>query len=309
MEEVTITSQAEYDALPADYIGIIRVKKNTSIGVRGSVLVEAYDSSNVIAYDSSIVTAYDSSHVTAYDRSIIKAYGSSMIYACNSATVTAFDKSIVKAYDKSIVRAYNSSAIITYDASVTAFDSSVIRSYNVSRVKALDSSVITAYDMSFVGAYGSSTITACGYSQVFDGGDDADIILKGFARQVMLPANIEEYSNWYNIPIIDGKIKLYKAVHKTEKDRYSSDYCPSFCYSIGVGYEQDCDKDRDTQCSYGLHVSNLEWAVNYGREWADAAILEVEVPADCIVVPRGTDGKIRTSKLKVLREVPRDEWR
>lgn len=40
----------------------------------------------------------------------------------------------------------------------------------------------------------------------------------------------------------------------------------------------------------------------------DMALLECEVPVKNIIVCKDTDGKVRTSKLKVLREVPKEEW-
>jgi hypothetical protein len=285
MKEIVISSQEECDALPADYEGLIIVKGNASIDVRGS--------STVIAYDSSTVRACDSSTVIACDSSTVRACDSSTVTACDSSTVTAYDSSTVIAYDSSTVIAYGSSTVIAYDSST---------------VTACDSSTVIAYDSSTVTAYDSSTVIAYSYSQVVDC-DDCDITLSGCARRVTLPANIQEYSDWYGIPIVDGKIKLYKAVRKHETGVYHSDYDPEFLYSVGKEYEQDCDTNRNEQCARGLHVAYLDWAVNYCCDWMNAAILEVEVPIECIVVPRNTDGKIRTSKLKVLREVPREEWR
>lgn len=287
MDERFVSSQEEYDALPADYKGRIVVTGDAIVEVRGAAIVEVCDCAAVSAYDSAIVTAYNSSRVCAY--------GSSKVIAYNSSFIRAYDHSIVTSYDSSIVIAYNCSTI---------------RAYGTSMVKAVDLTIINSYDLSTVIANGGSLVYAYGSSRVMNFNHNKTI-LGGLAREVALPANIEEYSNWYNIPIIDGKIKLYKAVHKFnkgEKSDYYSDYDPHFRYSIGKNYEIDCNEDIDIKCGYGLHAAHLDWAINYGREWADAAILEVEVPIECIVVPRGTDGKIRTSKLKVLRELPREEW-
>ena len=38
------------------------------------------------------------------------------------------------------------------------------------------------------------------------------------------------------------------------------------------------------------------------------ALLELEVEVDSIVVSNDCDGKVRTNKVKVLREVPKDEF-
>lgn len=60
-------------------------------------------------------------------------------------------------------------------------------------------------------------------------------------------------------------------------------------------------------CSFGIHISHLNWALNYGANWNDLAILEVETDIDKIVLPKNSDGKARTSEIKVLREIPIEE--
>lgn len=57
----------------------------------------------------------------------------------------------------------------------------------------------------------------------------------------------------------------------------------------------------------GLHIAPLKWALKYGARWDDLAILEVETNNADIVVPRESEGKVRTSRIKVLREVPLEE--
>ena len=68
-----------------------------------------------------------------------------------------------------------------------------------------------------------------------------------------------------------------------------------------------CDADTTEDCGRGLHISHLDWALRFGRDWSNLAILEVETNIDDIVKPDNTDGKVRTSKLKVIREVPLEE--
>ena len=286
MDEVIVTSQAEYNALPADYKGCITVTGDARIEAGSSAaIINVCNLAIVAVHGSSTVIAYDSSKVIAYDSSKVIAHNTSFVRARDCSTVVSYESSYVEAYSHSTVRAYN-----------------------MSTVRGFDSSTISSYDLSVVEANWSCAVSAYGSSQVVNFGHHK-VMLSGQAREIAVPANIEEYSNWYNIPIIDNKIKLYKAVHKSANGDYYSNYDSHFCYSIGREYKVDCDEDIDKECSYGLHVSHLDWAINYGRGWADAAILEVEVPIECIMVPRGTDGKIRTSKLKVLREVPQEEWR
>jgi hypothetical protein len=52
----------------------------------------------------------------------------------------------------------------------------------------------------------------------------------------------------------------------------------------------------------------MNWALEFGRQRDDNfKIIECSVPLDKIVVPYQNDGKVRTSELTVLREVPLEE--
>lgn len=70
---------------------------------------------------------------------------------------------------------------------------------------------------------------------------------------------------------------------------------------------EDCDDDITCECSYGIHISNLNWAINFGDGWGDIAFIEVETKINDIVLPLNSDGKVRTSRVKVLREIPLEE--
>ena len=60
-------------------------------------------------------------------------------------------------------------------------------------------------------------------------------------------------------------------------------------------------------CASGIHVAYLDWALCFGGNFDDLAILEVVTDIDKIVVPKNTDGKVRTSEVYVVREVPLEE--
>ena len=68
------------------------------------------------------------------------------------------------------------------------------------------------------------------------------------------------------------------------------------------------DSNVKEDCSYGIHISTLNWALNFGKNWNNLAILEVKTKISDIVLPEGSDGKVRTSKVKVIREVPLEEY-
>ena len=123
-----------------------------------------------------------------------------------------------------------------------------------------------------------------------------------------LNTTFDSYEKFYPVEIKDGYAILYKSVHKTTDGRYVSDKDRNFEYKIGETKEHLCDPSTNESCGYGLHVSHKMWALKFGRSWSDMALLEVRVPIDKIVVAKDCDGKVRTSQLEVLREVPEEEW-
>ena len=120
------------------------------------------------------------------------------------------------------------------------------------------------------------------------------------------PKNITEYMDFYNIKHTKTKATFYKAVRK-RSGKYISDYKKDFEYEIGKMKRETCDTDVNESCSNGIHISNLNWALRFGATWDDLAIIEVETKIKDIVVPLNTDGKVRTSEVKVIREVPLGE--
>ena len=193
-----------------------------------------------------------------------------------------------------------------YYYSVVACRNSSVVAWENSSVEARGNSSVVARGNSSVVAWGNSSVVAWENVQVFDRSSSATIQVYGNARIVHNPQTVLEYLDFYDISQTEGKAILYKAVRKVD-DKYVSDYKDSFTYEAGKTYEEDCDKNTKRECSYGLHVSHLNWALRFGASWDNLAILEVEVPIDTIVLPDNSDGKVRTSCLKVLREVPLEE--
>ena len=110
---------------------------------------------------------------------------------------------------------------------------------------------------------------------------------------------------------VESKLKksiMYKAVHKSENGEYYSNYDKNFKYRIGEIKEEKCSKSKDNSCSEGIHISHKLWAIDFGKGWSDLAILECEVNDKDIVVSKDCDGKVRASKIKVLRELPKSEY-
>jgi hypothetical protein len=115
-----------------------------------------------------------------------------------------------------------------------------------------------------------------------------------------------EYKNLYPIERKGKKLIMYKSVHRVD-DKYISSQNSSFEYKIGETYQESIDKNGRS-CGRGLHLSHKKWAIDFGRGWDNQALLECETDEKDVYVGEDCDGKVRTSKLKVIREVPKSEW-
>jgi hypothetical protein len=140
------------------------------------------------------------------------------------------------------------------------------------------------------------------------------LVMNKESHLIILPDNTlatkptaKEYLMRYGIETKGTKAIMYKAVHKKD-GKYLSDKDSSFEYVIGQEKTEKCAPASEGSCSSGLHVSGKFWAFNFGRGWTDLAMLECEVAIKDIVVSKDTDGKVRTSKIKVIRELNKNEY-
>ena len=189
----------------------------------------------------------------------------------------------------------------------TADEPAVLRNRYKHRVRACDNSSVEAYGNSSVEACDNSSVRAYGNVQVVDFLQGARIQLSGNARTVYTPRNIKEYMTFYGVEHDDTFAVFYKAVHKSE-NRYFSNYDSSFEYKVGKTIKAKCfDDDECRACADGIHMSHQAWALDFGRGWDNLAILEVKARIKDIVVPIGSDGKVRAPEVEVIREVPLEE--
>ncbi len=119
--------------------------------------------------------------------------------------------------------------------------------------------------------------------------------------------SIQFYLKNYPVRESDGMLTMFKSVHKTD-DGFTSNHDRSFKYEIGETKTHEVSQNQEDSCEVGIHVSHLQWAVNFGKSWDDMAILEIEVPMDSVVVAKDCDGKVRTGVARVVREVPLEEY-
>lgn len=121
----------------------------------------------------------------------------------------------------------------------------------------------------------------------------------------------KKYMRWFNRRSLSGydgdmvTVRYYKAVHK-RNGRYISGWDGKTEYHVGEWVEAETDGEPDRVAVKGLHVASLEFAVNYGKGWKDAAILEVETDIHDVIVPDAKD-QVRTRRFRVVREVPSEE--
>ena len=199
----------------------------------------------------------------------------------------------------------NSSVEARENSSVEAWGNSSVEAWGNSSVVARGNSSVEARENSSVEARENSSVDLNGYAQARVMSERANCKTKGNARLILPFSCIEDYMAYYGIKDNGDTVTMYKAVRKENK--YHSDWDPDFVYEIGKTATEKCDTNVLDDCGRGLHVATLDWALRFGCGWNNLAIIECEVPKDKVVVPKFSEGKIRTSELKVIREVPLEE--
>ena len=203
-----------------------------------------------------------------------------------------------------------------YLRSVEAWGNSSVAVWGNSSVVAWGNSSVVAWGNSFVEARGNSSVEAWENSsvearensQIVDAARRGNIKTSGNARIVYNPSTIEEWADSNDIKIENGKIRLYKAVHKRGHGCYVSDWDTDFVYNIGdTACSNGFTTDPEESCGYGIHMAAASWACTYGSNWSDLALIELEADVAEIVVPLYETRKVRAPKAKVLREVPLEE--
>ena len=222
-------------------------------------------------------------------------------------SVVARGNSSVEARGNSSVVAWENSSVVAWEnSSVEAWGNSSVEAWGNSSVVARENSSVVARGNSSVVARGNSSVVAWGNVQIVKMSSFAKLKTSGKSRIVEMPKSVIEFLDFYGIRHTKTKAIMYKAVRKTNNG-YVSDYDNSSCYEIGKIKKETCDNNVFNVCSNGIHIAHLNWALSFGRDWKDLAILEVESKISDIVLPVESDGKVRTCQIKVLRELPLEE--
>ncbi len=313
LSEITVKTQEELDVIPDDFKGRIYIDGGMPwariyVNKKYYYRVVARENSSVEAWENSSVEAWENSSVVARENSSVVAWGNSSVVARGNSSVVAWENSSVEAWENSSVEARENSSVVAWEnSSVVAWGNSSVEARENSSVVARENSSVEAWENSSVEARGNSSVEATANAQIADMLQGANIRISGNARIVYMPKNIFDFMDFYGIKRTKSKATFYKAVHKNSNGVYYSDYNSNYHYEISKIYKEECDSDTDKDWAKGLHIAHLDWALRFGSDWSNLSVLEVETKIDDIVMPKNTDGKVRTSKLKVLKEVPLEE--
>ncbi len=197
--------------------------------------------------------------------------------------------------------------IVRGNAQIIMWENSVVQRMRENSV------VQDIYGEAMVSAYGNNKITAHGYNIIRTSQSNKKnltLVMGKDCHLIVVPdfqPTFKEFIKRFPIEVKGKTAILYKSVHKINGG-YFSDNDRSFGYKIGEVKKHENSPSKENSCAVGLHVAEKHWAIAYGSSWDDMALLECEVPIKNIIVAKDCDGKVRTSQLKVIREVPKEQW-
>lgn len=327
----------KWEASVGDYYHV-KVINDASIKLHDHANASAYDNSHVYARDETVVNAYGKStvkadgysEVTANAKQHVEAFDNATVYGTDNSTITLHEKSRAYlhkdtsaiAHEHATVSAYGRSSVLALDTStVQAGGFTFVSARDSSNVDANDYASVVAYDRTYVRAYGDSNVEAYGqqsviasnasnvvaseYASVVQSGN-SNVSIKGNARLIPPVDTLDDFIRKYAIESTEDTCTLYKAVHQVNGIYYAD--WNRMPYFIGeVARQNRLNTNRFESCGEGIHLSGLNYALNFGKQWDDIAILELEVKKSDIVVPFGDPGKVRAKEVMVIREVPLEE--
>ena len=321
--EKIVTTQKEFDKIKSDFVGQIIIKDTKeSICINRSfekAYVSVYDNATIksVSDNATIESVSDNATIESVsDNATIKSvYGNATIESVSdNATIKSVsgNATIESVYDNATIKSVYGNATIKYvygNATIeSVYGNATIKSvYGNATILLMTglASLVLLYSANKIVAKGINIIRQIGTQKI-------DIEMSNSVTFIQVKESISEkpsfelYSKLYPCEIKSKKVILYKAVHKIN-EKYIADYDKKTEYKIGEIAEIENNPTTDNSCTYGIHLSHKVWAINFGK-WDDMALLECETDIKDIVVSKDCDGKVRTSKIKVLREVPKDEY-
>jgi hypothetical protein len=260
--EITVTTQAELDALPASFqeftyiyiksqkdtwLTINRARGNSHVVARGNSHVEAWENSHVEAWENSHVEAWGNSHVVARENSHVVARGNSHVVARGNSHVVARENSHVVARENSHVVARGNSHVV-----------------------ARGNSHVEAWENSHVEAWENSHVVARGNVCIWNHSNLADVVLFGFAicfalfssaktkikrksrfSKIVSPRKSKSLAEWGEINGVELKAKVivYKRVSVDFKTQELTKN--ETVWTIGTTLVHSAWKPKDGECGEG----------------------------------------------------------
>jgi len=223
----------------------------------------------------------------------------------NDAYITVYGNATIEyVYDNATIESVSGNATIKY----VSGNATIKYVYDNATILLLTglASVVLLYSAKKIIAKGMNLIRQIGTEKIdMDLGKDVTFVQ--IKKTIKEDTTFTMFSKLYPVDTNGKKAILYKAVHKIN-DKYIADYDETTEYIIGETKEIECDTSIEESCSKGIHLSHLNWARLFGKNWEDLAILECETNIKDIIVSKDCDGKVRTSKVKILRELNKDEY-
>lgn len=105
-----------------------------------------------------------------------------------------------------------------------------------------------------------------------------------------------------------SKLEEITVKSQSELDVIPDDYAGIIYIEFGTYWSKAVVNKRYRKRVVARENSSVEaWVLDYGKDWSDLAILEVEANLKDIILPTGCLGKVRCAEVTVLREVPLEE--
>lgn len=311
---IEVRCQHELDNIPKDFKGRITilgkhiVVQDRVVAMYGDASANLHGNSYAVLCDNSKASLYDNSRAVLYGKSDATLHGHStaMLRDYSCAIMNDYSTAILYGFTHAIL--YNKTAAVLQNYSTAIlYGSTTAELYCNSRATMHDYSTAKLYGYSSAALYDYASAELFEMAQALVNNTDS-IATNGASRVLIRPQTIAQFMDFYDIKHTDDTATMYKAVHKSkETGELFSDHNYDFKYIVGEFKTETCDSDSLKRCSNGIHITTLKYALDYGYDWSDLAILEVETKIDDIVLPKNSEGKVRTSKIKVIREVPLEE--
>jgi hypothetical protein len=332
MKEKIIKTQKQLDAIKKDFEGVIFIEGGTID--EPLILSTRFECADVIVRGEAVISMWGNSVVRSmWENSVVQSmWGNSVVQSMrgNSVVQDMWENSVVQdMWGNSVVRSMWENSVVQsmWGNSVVQsmrgnsvvqdmWENSVVQDmWENSVVQDMwgNSVVRDLYGEAMVTANGLNSITCHGYNIVRTSSDNQKnliLVINPESHLIVIPkfeATFEDFARRYPVKVHDGKAIFYKAVH-LRNGHYYSNHDDSFEYKIGETVKHVTGPKSEGSCAPGLHIAHKQWAIAFGKNWSDMALLECEIPVETIVVAEDCDGKVRCGELKVIREVPQNEW-